>query len=41
MIPVGLFFPLVGASMIAALLVELLYRGVRNRRADNEGQLAA
>jgi uncharacterized iron-regulated membrane protein len=41
MIPVGIFFPLVGASMIAALLIELLYRGIRNLRAHNEGNLAA
>jgi hypothetical protein len=33
--------PLVGASMIAALLIELLYRGIRNLRAHNEGNLAA
>jgi uncharacterized iron-regulated membrane protein len=31
MIPIGIFFPLVGASMIAALLIELGYSLIRNR----------
>jgi uncharacterized iron-regulated membrane protein len=31
MIPVGIFFPLVGASMIAALLIELSYSLIRNQ----------
>jgi uncharacterized iron-regulated membrane protein len=33
MVPIGIFFPLVGASMIAAFLVEFTYERIRDLRA--------